>query len=192
MNASQIEKLIERLSILVVDGNSYTRKLTRMMLTNVGAKSIYEASDGIEALGVVRTANPDIMIMDWDVPMLNGAQVMQIVRSPGVFPKPNIPVIMLTRLGHRSRVQAAMRLGVHEFLVQPTSPRALRDRMMSILTRPRPMVRIGKYYVPQPRLLLKKTDLLAAALSAYRNNKSFQTAVSSGDFERARAFESAH
>jgi hypothetical protein len=54
------------------------------------------------------------------------------------------------------------------------------------------MVRIGKYYVPQPRLLLKKTDLLAAALSAYRNNKSFQTAVSSGDFERARAFESAH
>lgn len=187
MNTSQIEKLIERLSILVVDGNSYTRKLTRMMLTNVGAKQIYEAADGVEALGIVRTANPDVMILDWDVPTLNGAQVMQVVRSPGVFPKPNIPVIMMTRLGQRSRVNTAMRLGVHEFLLQPTSPRALRDRMMSILMRPRPMVRIGKYYVPKPRMLLKKTDLLAAALSAYRNNKSFQTTVSSGDFERAAA-----
>jgi CheY-like chemotaxis protein len=187
MNALQIEQLIERLTILVVDHNSYTRKLTRMMLTNVGAKQIYEATDGVEALGVVRTANPDIMIMDWDMPVLNGPQVMQIVRSPGTFPKPNIPVIMLTHLGLRSRVNTAMQLGVHEFLVQPTSPRALRDRLMSILIRPRPMVRIGKHYVPTPRTLLKKTDLLAAALSAYRNKKSFQTTVSSGDFQRAMA-----
>lgn len=182
MNAIQMEKLIEGLAILVVDGNSYTRKLTRMMLTNVGAKSIYEAVDGVEALSAIRTANPDVMILDWDMPVLNGPQVMQVVRSPGNFPRPNLPVIMLTRLGYRSRVNAALRLGVHEFLVQPTSPGALRDRLMSIVVRPRPMVRIGKYYVPAPRVLLKKTDLLAAALSAYRNNMSFSSTLESGAF----------
>jgi CheY-like chemotaxis protein len=183
MNANQIEKLIEDLTILVVDPNSFTRKLTRIMLTNVGAKTICEACDGVEALTAIRAANPDIMIMDWDMPVLNGPQVMQIVRAPGEFPKPNIPVIMLTRFGSRSRVDAAMQLGVHEFLVQPTSPRALRDRLMSIVVRPRPMVMIGKRYVPTPRTLLKKTDLLAAALAAYRDNRSFNTTIESGQYE---------
>jgi len=183
MNAQQMEKLIEGLAILVVDNNPYTRKLTRIMLTNVGAKAIYEAADGVEALGAIRVANPDVMILDWEMPVLDGPQVMQIVRSPESFPKPNLPVIMLTRSGERSRVNAALRLGVHEFLVQPTSPAALRDRLMSILVRPRPMVWVGKYYVPKPRILLKKTDLLAAALSAYRSNASFPTLIDSGDFE---------
>jgi CheY-like chemotaxis protein len=192
MNAVQIEKLIEGLGILVVDHNSYTRKLTRIMLTNVGAKAIYEAADGIEALGAIRTANPDVMILDWDMPVLNGPQVMQIVRSPDNFPKPNLPVIMLTRLGQRSRINAALRLGVHEFLVQPTSPAALRDRLMSIVVRPRPMMWIGKYYVPKPRVLLKKTDLLAAALSAYRSNTPFPETLDSGDFEDPAAHATVH
>ncbi|HWM83621.1 MAG TPA: response regulator [Pseudolabrys sp.] len=182
MNALQIEKLIEGLGILVVDNNPYTRKLTRIMLTNVGAKAIYEAADGIEALGAIRVANPDVMILDWEMPALDGPQVMQIIRSPDNFPKPNLPVIVLTRYGQRSRINAALRLGVHEFLVQPTSPAALRDRLMSIVVRPRPMMWIGKYYVPRPRVLLKKTDLLAAALSAYRSNTPFPEALDSGDF----------
>ena len=58
---------------------------------------------------------------------------------------------MLTDLGLQSRVTTAIRLGVHEFLVKPTSPRALRDRLLSILVKPRPMVQIGKFYVPEPR-----------------------------------------
>lgn len=76
---------------------------------------------------------------------------MHIVRSPGVFAKPNIPVIMLTDCALRSQVNEAIRLGVHEFLLKPTSPKALRDRLTSILVRPRPMLQIGKHYVPQPR-----------------------------------------
>lgn len=187
MNSLQMEKLIEGLTILVVDSNSYTRKLTRMMLTNIGAKLIYEAADGIEALGVIRAANPDVMIMDWEMPMLDGPQVMQIVRSPGIFPKPNLPVIMLTRFGQRSRVYAALKLGVHEFLLQPTSPGALRDRLMSIVVRPRPMVTMGRHYVPTPRSLLKKTDLLAAALSSYRNDKSFPSTINDGQFATSRS-----
>jgi two-component system chemotaxis response regulator CheY len=51
----------------------------------------------------------------------------------------------------RSQVQEALRLGVNEFLLKPTSPKALRDRLLSIVLRPRPMVQIGKYFVPEPR-----------------------------------------
>ena len=151
MSTKPVEKLIENLGMLVVDESQYMRKLTRMMLMNIGAKTIYEAADGVAALDLIRTANPDVIILDWDLPVLNGPQVIRIVRSPDVFPKPHLPIIMLTASAHRSNVAAAMRLGVHEFLLKPTSPRALRDRLLSIIVKPRPMVQIGKLYVPQPR-----------------------------------------
>jgi two-component system, chemotaxis family, chemotaxis protein CheY len=151
MSAKELQKLIERLNIVVADQNQHTRKLTRMMLMNIGAKSIYEAADGVAALDVIRTANPDVAIVDWDMPLVSGQDLIRIVRSPGVFPKPDLPIILLTAGADRSRVTEAIKLGVHEFLCKPTSPGALRDRLVSVLVKPRPMVQIGKYYVPELR-----------------------------------------
>jgi two-component system, chemotaxis family, chemotaxis protein CheY len=163
MSSKQIDKLIEGLGILVVDSNAHMRRLTRMMLVNIGAKLVYEAGEGIDAIDVIRHANPDVMLLDWDLPMLSGPQILHLVRSPGVFARPSLPVIMLTDHARRSQVQEAMRLGVHEFLLKPTSPKALRDRLLSIVLRPRPMVQIGKYYVPQPRRPLTTNELRHAA-----------------------------
>ena len=165
MSAKAIEiiKVIEGLGILVVDKNPHMRKLTRMMLTTIGAKSVFEAMDGLAALDVIRHANPDVMLLDWDMPLLSGPQIMHIVRSPGVFARPGLPVIMLTDCALRSQVYAAMRLGVNEFLIKPTSPKALRDRLVSILVKPRPMVQIGKYYVPEPRQVIPPSGMRQAA-----------------------------
>jgi two-component system, chemotaxis family, chemotaxis protein CheY len=163
MTESDIDKRIESLGVLVVDENPYTRKITRMMLLSIGAKSIYEAADGVAALDVIRGANPDVAILDWTLPLLSGAQVIKIVRSPQVFPKPQLPIIMLTACAHRSQVHEALRLGVHEFLIKPTSPKSLRDRLVSILVKPRPMVQIGQCYVPEPRSTAASSELLPAA-----------------------------
>ena len=46
------------------------------------------------------------MLLDWDMPVLDGMEVMRIVRSPGVFPRPNLPIIMLTNRAQRSSVRA--------------------------------------------------------------------------------------
>jgi CheY-like chemotaxis protein len=143
-----IEKMLQGLNILVVDDNAYMRRLTRMMLTNLGAKSVLEAPDGLAALEVIRTADPDVMLLDWDMPVLNGIEVLRIVRS---FARPNLPVIMLTTRAKRSYVNEALRAGANEFLLKPTSPKALCDRLMSIVFKPRPMVKVGTFYVPQPR-----------------------------------------
>jgi CheY-like chemotaxis protein len=151
MSTNQIEKLLHGLGILIVDDNPYSRKMLRMMLINLGAKMIYEAADGVAALELVRAADPDLMILDWEMPMLTGAHVMRIVRSPGVIPRPDLPIIMLTAHGQRSRVNAALALGVNEFLVKPVSPKTLQDRLMSVLVNPRPMVQIDGHYVPRPR-----------------------------------------
>ena len=146
-----LEKMIQGMNILIVDDNAFMRKVTRMMLTNLGAKSVIEASDGLAALEAIRTRDPDIMLIDWDMPVLNGIEVLRIVRSPGVFPRPNLPAIMLTTPASRAQVAEAMRAGVNEFLLKPTSPKALRDRLAAIIVNPRPMMKIGKYYVPRPR-----------------------------------------
>ena len=151
MRNKSIELLIQGLDILIVDGNAYTRRLTRTMLMNLGAKSVTEAADGLAALEAIRNCDPDVMVLEWDMPVLNGMEVMRIVRSPGVFPRPNLPIIMLTNRAHRSYVIEALRAGVHEFLLKPTSPKALRDRLMSIVFKPRPMVQLGEFYVPKPR-----------------------------------------
>ncbi len=104
-----------------------------------------------------------VVLLDWNLPVLSGPQIMRIVRAPEVFAKPNLPVIMLTASANRAQVHEAMLLGVHEFLVKPTSPKALRDRLTSILVKPRPMIQVGKYYVPQPRSPITQSDLRRAA-----------------------------
>jgi two-component system, chemotaxis family, chemotaxis protein CheY len=58
---------------------------------------------------------------------------------------------MLTSRANRSYVVEALRAGANEFLLKPTSPKALCDRLMSIVINPRPMVKLGEFYVPQPR-----------------------------------------
>lgn len=159
MPSKPFDKQIQGLNILIVDNNHYMRRLTRTMLVNLGAKSVLEASDGLAALEAIRTCDPDVMLLEWDMPVLDGMEVMRIVRSPGVFPRPNLPIIMLTSRAERTAVAQALRAGAHEFLLKPTSPQALRDRLTSILVNPRPMVKLGDYYVPQPRRQPANVDL---------------------------------
>ena len=94
---------------------------------------------------------PDVVILDWEMPLLSGAELVRIVRSPGVFPMPDVPIIMLSGHGERWRVVEAMRLGVNEYLIKPVSAKALYDRLVSITAQPRPMVQLGDYYGPEPR-----------------------------------------
>ncbi len=82
--------------MLVVEDNPFMRNLVRNLLANIGVKKVYEAGDGIAALEMIRSVTPDIVVLDWEMPLLNGPELVRIVRSPGVFPFPDIPIIMLT------------------------------------------------------------------------------------------------
>jgi two-component system, chemotaxis family, chemotaxis protein CheY len=150
----EVADLIQSLSVLVVDDNQYMRKMVRNLLVNCGIKDIYEAADGIAALDIIRTVVPDVVILDWEMPLLSGAELVRIVRSPGVFPMPDIPIIMLTGHCERWRVVEAVRLGVNEYLTKPVSAKAIYDRLVSIMAQPRPIVQLGDYYGPEPRKLL--------------------------------------
>ena len=149
--SKNVEKLVHAVDVLIVDDNQFMRKVVRNLLVNVGVRTIYEACDGVAGLEAIRTFVPDIVILDWEMPLLDGGEVARIVRSPGVFPVPDVPIIMLSGHVERWRVEQAQRLGINEFLKKPVSGKALLDRMVAILAHPRPMVRQGGYYGPQPR-----------------------------------------
>jgi two-component system chemotaxis response regulator CheY len=85
------------------------------------------------------------------MPLLSGPELVRIVRSPGVFPMPDIPIILLIAHGERWRIIQSMKLGVNEVLCKPVSAKALYDRLISILLKPRKIVRIGDYYGLEPR-----------------------------------------
>ena len=154
IHAKHSDFLIQQLGVLVIDDNPFMRKIVRSLLTNIGVKKIYEAGDGIAGLEMIRSVSPDMVILDWEMPLLNGAEFVRIVRSPGVFPMPDIPIIMLSGHGERWRIVEAVRLGVNEFLCKPVSAKALLDRLISILVKPRPSVQLGDYYGPEPRKLV--------------------------------------
>jgi two-component system chemotaxis response regulator CheY len=166
----QMEAIIQSLCVLIVDDNQYMRKMIRNLLINCGVKDMYEAADGIAALDSIRTVAPDAVILDWEMPLLSGPELVRIVRSPGVFPMPDVPIIMLTGHCERWRVIEAVKLGVNEFLTKPVSAKSLYDRLVSITLQPRPIVQVGDYYGPEPRKLVPETDdedlALASAVNA--------------------------
>jgi len=143
--------LLASTKILLVDDEHYMRKVVRTMLTSIGIRTVYEASDGPAGLELIRSVAPDVVIVDWEMPGLDGAGFTRMVRSPTTFPLPDVPIIMLTGHGERARVVEAMQCGINEFLLKPVSSKALQDRLVAVLTNPRPMIRTKDYYGPAPR-----------------------------------------
>jgi len=158
--AHQIARQVERLKVLIVDDEPSMRKVARALLQSIGVRDISEAGDGRTGLEKICMRTPDLVLLDWEMPSPNGPEFVRMVRSPGKFPLPDVPIIMLTAYSERSRVVEAVRLGVNEYLLKPVSSTALLARIVSILARPRRMIKKGDYYGPEPRKLASyKPDL---------------------------------
>ena len=139
--SKMLQPRIEALKVLVVDDDHYMRKVVRTMLNAIGVQDRVRSARRRRRVSK-RSAqnNPDLVIVDWEMPMIDGAQFVRMVRSPGEFPMPDVPIIMLSGHGDRWRVVEAARIGAHEYLLKPVSTKALHDRIVAIIGRPRPTV----------------------------------------------------
>src|SRR4051812_36144874 len=75
----EISSLMGGLRVLVVEDNSFTRKVNRGILAHLGIKTIHEAVDGADGLDAIRKYAPDLVIVDWDLPHLTGAELVRMV-----------------------------------------------------------------------------------------------------------------
>jgi len=151
INTAAVAARFAGIQALIVDDDPGIRKLVKLLLTTMGVGTIWEAGDGMAGLDLVQRVAPDVIILDWEMPRVQGPNFMRILRSPDTFPYPALPVIMLTAHGEYSKVKEAIAVGVNEFLLKPVSSKGLLDRLISVLFNPRPIIRKGNYYGPEPR-----------------------------------------
>jgi CheY-like chemotaxis protein len=130
--------------VLVVDDEYYMRKVVRTLLTIIGVGTVYEALDGADGLEQIRRNAPDLVIVDWQMPKLDGPSFVRIVRSPATCAHPQVPIIMLTGHSERARVVAAIEIGVNDFLLKPVSRKALEERLLAVLDDPRATLQPGQ------------------------------------------------
>jgi two-component system chemotaxis response regulator CheY len=152
-NFKQLEQRIRSLGILVVEDNANMRQIIRSLLQAIGVGQIDFATDGIEGLEAIQELNPDVLVLDWEIPLLAGAELVRMVRTPGTVPNADLPIIVLSAHGERRQVIEATRLGVDQYLIKPISVRAMHARLADIVTKPRPIVRHTDFTLspPQPR-----------------------------------------
>ncbi len=133
-----LEPRIAALKVLVVDDDAHMRKVVRTMLMTIGVKTVFEAQDGPSGLAALRAYAPDLVLVDWEMPVLDGMQFTRLVRLPATVPWADVPIIMLTGHSERWRVEEAARLGVREYLLKPVSTKTLLERIVSVLSQQRP------------------------------------------------------
>ena len=117
-------------TILIADDSEGLRLLVRDTLDNPEYR-IVEARDGTEALHIIRDTPPDLVILDWMMPSLNGIDVLSTLRAdPGTT---DLPVIMLTGMSAKDEQALATALGAVAYLTKPFSPLALIDLVENVL-----------------------------------------------------------
>jgi CheY-like chemotaxis protein len=124
---------LKGLVVLLADGRLYSRALMRSMLLQLDIKAVHEAVDGAAAIDVICAVNPDVMIVDWDLPVLNVRDVLRMVRTSSSIPNSNLPIIVVSSSGQSADVHDAIKLGAQHFMVRPISPKMLEQRLRSIV-----------------------------------------------------------
>ncbi|HEY4404815.1 MAG TPA: response regulator [Xanthobacteraceae bacterium] len=143
-SATPVEALTGSIRVLVAADSQYLRKLIRNLLVNVGIKRIDEVGDGLAGFEAIKSLDPDIAIIDWELPLLNGAELVRIIRTPGMLARRAVPVIMFGASAERWRIAEAKRLGVNAYLTMPISAKTLLDRIVSILSKSPAAAAVGE------------------------------------------------
>jgi two-component system, OmpR family, alkaline phosphatase synthesis response regulator PhoP len=142
--------------VLVVDDEPAIVEIVRDYLADAGFR-VSTAGDGGEALQLVRSIRPDLIVLDLGLPGLDGLDLARTVRRTS-----DVPIIMLTARSDEADRVAGLELGADDYLVKPFSPRELLARVRAVLRRTRgapepgddrPLV-VGDLTVDRPRRLV--------------------------------------
>jgi sigma-B regulation protein RsbU (phosphoserine phosphatase) len=114
--------------ILVADDDATSRKLLTRILTRAGF-ACTEAPDGIEALKQLRDDPPSLLLLDYDMPGMNGAEVLKQLRHDGNAVIAQIPAIMLTGHGGEESEVLCLEAGADDFVTKPINDAVLRARI---------------------------------------------------------------
>jgi two-component system chemotaxis response regulator CheY len=113
----------------VVDDSRVVRKVARRMLEGTGF-DVTEAEDGALALSACRTKMPDAILLDWNMPVMNGIEFLRALRSE--FGPDNPPVLFCTTENDMRFVEEAIEAGAQEFIMKPFDESILRGKLEQV------------------------------------------------------------
>jgi two-component system alkaline phosphatase synthesis response regulator PhoP len=116
-------------TILIVDDEPKITRLARDYLEHSGF-AVQTATDGASALAALRSAKPDLIVLDLGLPDMDGLDVTRAVRKDS-----NVPIVMLTARGEESDKLVGLELGADDYLTKPFSPKELVARVRAVLRR---------------------------------------------------------
>jgi len=142
--------------VLIADDVMETRRSTRLMMTLVSdAKVVAIAQNGREALELVREHEPDIVLMDLNMPEMDGLKAIEIIRQY----RPNTACIVLSAERGKETVNEAMKLGVQDYLIKPFTS----DQLLAVMKRAREFVVSNRGAATQSGNQVRQKELQALA-----------------------------
>ena len=113
-------------SILLADDEAHIRKFVGLILKQLGASQLFEAANGVEAVAIFEREKPDLVLLDFNMPMMDGLEALRRIREID----PEAVVIMLTSLTTRQAVDGARELGAGNYIRKDTP----KDEIVKALT----------------------------------------------------------
>ena len=118
---------------LIVEDADDTRKIVVAMLKNLGYDDLVGAENGQEALQVLQVAKVDLLLTNWNMPVMDGLQLVKQVRCMPQYA--DLPVLLFTSKASKQDVVTALKAGVDGYLAKPFTPSQLREQLEGILNK---------------------------------------------------------
>ncbi len=118
------------MKILVVDDFSTMRRIVKNLLRQIGYENVEEAEDGAQAYSRLQNGGFGLVISDWNMPNMNGLDLLKKVRSDPDLKE--IPILMVTAEAEKERVIAAIQAGVNNYVVKPFTGEILKEKIENI------------------------------------------------------------
>jgi two-component system, chemotaxis family, chemotaxis protein CheY len=115
---------------LVVDDFSTMRRIVRNLLKELGYTNVDEAEDGVMGLAKLRNDKFDFVVSDWNMPNMDGLQMLQQIRADPALCK--IPVLMVTAEAKKENIIAAAQAGANGYVVKPFTAATLDEKLAKI------------------------------------------------------------
>ena len=144
-------RYLSNVRILIVDDNAFMRTVIRRILAAFGGNDVAEATDGAEALKILRTWPADLVLLDWEMMPLGGLEFTRTIRHAHDVNNTFLPIIMISAYSEFWRIKQARDAGVNEFLVKPISAKTLFSRIRNVIENPRPFVHAPGFFGPDRR-----------------------------------------
>ncbi|MFW0698485.1 chemotaxis response regulator CheY [Pantoea sp. R13S299] len=120
----------KNMRFLVVDDFNTMRRIVRNLLKELGFNNVEEAEDGVDALGKLKAGGFDFVISDWNMPNMDGLQLLQTIRADAAMN--TLPVLMVTAEAKKENIIAAAQAGASGYVVKPFTAATLEEKLGKI------------------------------------------------------------